>query len=144
MSSYQYRNSHYKDKMVSWQLYFLLINVNLHILKDSLYIAVRPWWTYLDVLCCGVIQNGSKITDDIMKQNFANENCSVWTISSLKSISWGGGGNWWKVITSLDNGLVLKGGKDLSKAMLTLFSKTYMKPWGEELIVLVLDNRKIE
>ena len=40
MSSYQYRNSHYQDKMVSWPSY--LYNGNTHTWKDSLYIEMRP------------------------------------------------------------------------------------------------------
>ena len=40
MQSYQYRDSHYKDKMVSWPSY--LYNGNLHIRKYGLYIETGP------------------------------------------------------------------------------------------------------
>ena len=41
MSSYQYKDSHYKDKMVSWPSY--LYNGNCHTWKDGLYIERQPW-----------------------------------------------------------------------------------------------------
>ena len=38
--SYQYRNSHYKDKTVSWLSY--LYNEDSHIWKDYLYVEMEP------------------------------------------------------------------------------------------------------
>ena len=43
MSSYQYRNSRYKDNTISRPSY--LYNGNLHTWKDSLYIETGPRWS---------------------------------------------------------------------------------------------------
>ena len=40
MLSHQYKDSHYKDKMISWPSY--LFNRNPHIWKDGLYIETAP------------------------------------------------------------------------------------------------------
>ena len=42
MPSYQYRDSYYKDKTVSWWSY--LYSGNPHSWKGGLYIEVGPWW----------------------------------------------------------------------------------------------------
>ena len=41
MSSYQYRDSHYKDKTVSWTSF--LYNANLYTWKDCLYVETGTW-----------------------------------------------------------------------------------------------------
>ena len=86
MLSYQYRNSHYKDKIVSWPSY--LYNENPHSWNDRLYIetgSIFPKWHYVVYLHNQYIKLNKK--SDTVLNGMLYYACDVVTpISSQKAM----------------------------------------------------------
>ena len=108
ISSYRYRDSHYKDKMVSWPSY--LYNGNLHTWKECLYIEKGPRWCAWSLLfrnSSGEMWGHSGGWFDInmssyqYKNSYCGDKMSLWLsyISNTECVAM-----WWHhAIRPLDN-----------------------------------------